>query len=487
MTKILVEAGPGSGKSTTLAKSYKYMLTGQITGTTVTPEQYIIMETARKKFPNISASQAVFVCMTNAGKASLESKLPAKTPLYTYNGLGASVLCRHWRNQTPNQNRGQHILESLIGRNLRDLEWKKRKEYITVLRYIKYLKEELMQPTDQALAAIQVKYGLMDPPPENLGLVQQVMKKMMIKSGDVEWIDQVWLGLQACKTPMYEVGFVDECQDLSRLKLSLLLKACKHLFFCGDPYQSINGFAGADYNSFQTLIQISEEHLQLKTCFRCPPNHIEHANTICPARIKAFKTESIPDDVVIDSNLPAYIASKLSDPKNHLIIGRWNAQLFRIGMKLIKAGITCHIMSRSGENSIEDMLIKYIDKSSAKNLTQLIDICRQEIENASGYTFQAASQIIDTCKCVIELSESATTLTDLKKNIYNLCKNKGYSIPLATIHKSKGLEADYIYILYPSVRSDYPEMTQEQREQEKHVEFVSETRSKHKKVYVKEE
>ena len=67
-------------------------------------------------------------------------------------------------------------------------------------------------------------------------------------------------------------------------------------------------------------------------------------------------------------------------------------------------------------------------------------------------------------------------------NLYSLTKDAPGSVALSTIHKSKGLEAERVYILYPPVQLQ-PD-NQEQVEQEINLEFVSETRSKHQKIYV---
>lgn len=482
MTNLLVEAGPGSGKTTTLTRTHNYLLTNQIIGTP-TQEQFVIMETARQMFPRITAQDAVFVCMTNSGKDDLLEKVTSATRVFTYNGLGASLLIRAHRHQTPDQKRGEKIIEAIIGKRLEDLEWKTRKKYYTCLRYIKCLKEELLTPTEQNLYWIQQKYGIDTLPPENIEEMGAVMRRMMHIDGTTEWIDQVWLALQAIKYPAYKVGYVDECQDLSNLKLLLMLKCCQNLFFCGDPYQAINGFAGADYQVFQRLIGLSAKQLPLKTCFRCPPNRIERANSIRPARILPYKTEIVPDIVVPIADLGSYIRKHLINPKEHLLIARLNNILLRVGLNLMKQGVSCYLMSRSDESSIETIINNYIKQTRAKTLKQLTECATSDKDNASSLGFQAGTFVCERSDCILELAEGCTTIPQVLQRLAALTKNSPAAVPLATIHKSKGLEAKYVYILFPPVPLEVQDPNQ--KEQEINIEFVSETRSSHQTIYVK--
>jgi superfamily I DNA/RNA helicase len=484
MPHLLVEAGPGSGKTTTLTKTHNYLLTGEITGKAPTQEQYIIMETARQMFPKITPNDAVFACMTNSGKEDLINKVPSATRVFTYNGLGASLLIRKHRFQKLDNKRGERLIEAVIGKRLQDLEWPQRRKYYTCLRYIKCLKEELQQPTEDSLYYIQQKYGIEAPPPENVGEMVSVMERMMRIDGTVEWIDQVWLAAQAFKEPPYELAYVDECQDLSLLKLLFVLRTAKNLFWCGDPYQAINGFAGADYNVFKRLIDLAQTHLPLKTCFRCPPNRIDKANRIRPARIVAWKTEKVPDISLSIEELPEYIKNNLQNPKEHLLIARLNNILLRVGIKLLKSGVSCYLMGRTGENGIDQVIKDYITQTRARSLKQLLECVNQDKINAESLGFQAGTFICERADCVIELAQGSTTIPQLLQKLHALTQSSSSAVPLATIHKAKGLEAKFVYILYPPIPLETNDPNQ--REQEINLEFVAETRSSHQTIYVQQ-
>jgi superfamily I DNA and RNA helicase len=55
----------------------------------------------------------------------------------------------------------------------------------------------------------------------------------------------LWLGLKSVKQPLYDLGFVDESQDISKCAYHLVTRLCRNVVFCGDKNQAINAFAGA--------------------------------------------------------------------------------------------------------------------------------------------------------------------------------------------------------------------------------------------------
>lgn len=53
----------------------------------------------------------------------------------------------------------------------------------------------------------------------------------------------------------------------------------------------------------------------------------------------------------------------------------------------------------------------------------------------------------------------------------------------ATIHKSKGLEADHIYVLRPDLLGGFGDLTPEQQKQEDNLHYVAITRAKESLTY----
>jgi DNA helicase-2/ATP-dependent DNA helicase PcrA len=78
----------------------------------------------------------------------------------------------------------------------------------------------------------------------------------------IDFTDMIYLPVRLGLTPA-QASFVmvDECQDLNRAQLELVLscrRAGGRMLFVGDPRQAIYGFAGADCDSFWTISQSHE-------------------------------------------------------------------------------------------------------------------------------------------------------------------------------------------------------------------------------------
>jgi DNA helicase II / ATP-dependent DNA helicase PcrA len=61
---------------------------------------------------------------------------------------------------------------------------------------------------------------------------------------------------------------------------------------------------------------------------------------------------------------------------------------------------------------------------------------------------------------------------------------QGKGICLSTVHKAKGLESPNVYILHPELMPARYAVQEWQKEQERNVQYVAVTRSKHQLVYM---
>jgi superfamily I DNA/RNA helicase len=89
------------------------------------------------------------------------------------------------------------------------------------------------------------------------------------------------------QTQKYDIVFIDECQDLNACQRELMKKAIKpdtgRFIAVGDPAQAIYGFAGADSDSFQKLIDIPNTiTLPLSVCYRCGSDIIDYTKKLMP-------------------------------------------------------------------------------------------------------------------------------------------------------------------------------------------------------------
>jgi len=100
--------------------------------------------------------------------------------------------------------------------------------------------------------------------------IEQYQRERIIDFNDMVCLPTV---LSTSK-PQFDFLLVDEAQDLNRAQLELVL-ACTsaqgRMLFCGDVRQSLYGFAAADTQSINTIIQRTDAQvLPLSICYRCP-------------------------------------------------------------------------------------------------------------------------------------------------------------------------------------------------------------------------
>lgn len=591
---IVVNAGPGSGKSTTLEQAFLLTLTGKY-HFNPSQEQVNICHAISSTFAGVAASQVVFIAFNTTTRDRLATRLPTSTKAYTFNGLGQSIIFKRHKHQKFDKLRGERLLATLLGRNLADFTYNQRLEYYSLLRYVAHCKEELLVPSEASFHFLQTKYNL-TAPPGDIDLATRLMTSMTIPNGAIEFIDQVWMGLQAIQSPLYQVAFVDEAQDLSALRLEFACRVAHNVVFVGDPYQSINAFAGADNEAFEKIERVSAIKLPLLQSFRLPPNHIEHANTVRPARITSYKlepgpieafsindlvpklrsfisgttneftvrwrynpavytkdpnpaplplplpapapvptteTQNSPTQPIPTGQLPTQPVSQLHpnthshshtsgtpltppprsstpppgtpydptthlwtilppqemrDPSSHLMIGRTNAEIFQVAIHLIKHGIACRIIRRKEDQDILTTLRYYLDDKlkqlRTRTIPGLILLLRGDAARARSMPYKSGNVLYEKAQCLIHVCDIADSLESIPDVLEQLTSESTGCVRLCTIHKAKGMEAHFVYILFPPVAHPKAE-TPAEIEQEKNLEFVSETRSQFYKAYIR--
>jgi superfamily I DNA/RNA helicase len=566
MTILLVEAGPGTGKTTTLEVDYNYLLTGRF-GIQPTKEQALICYKSKSSFGDIPASQIVFISFNTSIRDRLRGTIPKSTGVYTFGGLGLSCLIKRHGHHQRDDYRGQKLLSALLGKEFSDLSSSDRSHAYTLLKYVEHFKEELLYPSAEAFHAVQEKYGMPDPPGGFCDLAAPLLQQMQVPNGTWEFIDQVWLGLQTLTSPLFQLAIIDEGQDLSVLRMEFAIKVAHHQLICGDPFQSVNAFAGADHTAFEKLRQVATATLPLKTSFRLPPNHATYANTIRPANIVPFKETPGPIEIfplnhrkspalhnpslsqkisdfldghyynpqtdICDTVMPVHhdsvphanpwqnttnsgdytlipVPASARNPEQHLIIGRTNAEIFRVALNLLHNGVKARIVRRTEDQDILKNLTKYIEyktnyfKKARKpyTISNLIPLLKKDKASAQARPYRQGIVLYEKANCLLELCNQILASDDsqsqsqspsspvpihkLNNLLTNLCAESDDAVRCCTIHKAKGLEADFVYILFPPIAHPLATSPNDQ-EQERNLEFVAETRSRFYKAYVKDE
>jgi DNA helicase-2/ATP-dependent DNA helicase PcrA len=313
-------------------------------------------------------------------------------------------------------------------------------------------------------------------------LARMILKQSINEARSViDYDDMLFMPLiENVAFPKYDIVCVDEAQDTNGVQRALLKRMLEQpngrLIAVGDPKQAIYGFRGADSSAMEMIKkEFGCVELYLTVSYRCPQAVVKKAQEIVPYIIAH---ESAPvGSVEVNPARPF----RSSDS----IICRNSAQLVSLAYALIGKRIGCQILGRDIGKGLVDLINKMNAKGVDALLEKLAEYERREVDKfmAKDQTAQAESlrdKVTCITICIDSLSETSRTVPALIASIDGLFTDKDKGVlTLCTVHKSKGLEWERVYILdadklMPSkwARLDW------QKEQETNLMYVAYTRAK---------
>ena len=286
----------------------------------------------------------------------------------------------------------------------------------------------------------------------------------------------------------YDFVFIDECQDLNTCQRLLMQRAIKpdtgRFIAVGDPKQAIYAFAGADHESYQKLKEIPNTiELPLSFTYRVAPqilNLVKHINPAIIAHtknkpgkvIENFSYKDIQDgDMVLCRNtfpIVALCVKLLSEGKKSYIIGS------DIGLSLKNMISSCkREREEFNMNNVLCRLLKEKEKMVDKIMSNHNMKKSEALEDGQVIIFSEKIQVIEALSSGIDDPNIVIEKIDA---IFSDKEKTG--ICLSNIHKSKGLEADRVFMIHQDlIPSKYATLPW-QIEQERNLEYVAYTRAK---------
>lgn len=319
--------------------------------------------------------------------------------------------------------------------------------------------------------------------------------------GVIDFTDMIYLP-SAYSLPVwrYDVVLVDEAQDMSRAQLELVLRAAGatgRIIAVGDPRQAIQGFAGADNRSFDNIVtRARAKVMPLSVCYRCPTTHLDLAREIVPT-IEAAPGAQPGTVTNID------LARFASMPRSgDLIICRVNAPLVGAALRLIAKGIQARVRGRNigaqiakmGKDASKIEIDPTIEAQGwrvafAKRLDKFVQI-RVDMLSQKKHTENAVEALQDGAECLhvyLEANPAINSLDALVSGIEGLFADEGAAVWLSSIHRSKGLEAERVFVLKPEKMAlTWKGQLAWQAEQEQNLRYVGLTRAKKDLYFVHE-
>lgn len=255
----------------------------------------------------------------------------------------------------------------------------------------------------------------------------------------------------------YDVVFIDEAQDLSPIQLDMLkLMKARRYVFVGDRYQSIYGFRGAQVDSIPQIIQEFEcVCLPLSISYRCPEAIVKRAQMIVP-HIEFLKEGG---EVIWEKQQPK---------EGDLVLCRCTAPLVKECLNSIRRGVKAHVVGQ------EQDLQRAWDEVKDHGINEYRSIVQEK------YKGSRLAEWMDTLDVLEALSEYDPNVENAISSVFG----HTLGITFMTIHRSKGLEADNVFILEPELLPHPMARSSWERQQENNLHYVAITRALKKLCYM---
>ena len=271
---------------------------------------------------------------------------------------------------------------------------------------------------------------------------------------------------------------IDEAQDLNlcqhRLIDNLINQGTVQKWIAvGDRNQAIYGFSGASSSSFDIFLEKGNvEELPLDICYRCATSIIDIANEIYPVMEYSNEIEGVVEDIS-DIEL-------IKD--NSMIVCRNSGPLINLYFQLLGKGKTAYIKGDDILTSIIRFLKPYNSYRTNAARQEMI-YKMDELSNKKSEEGRIALYIFkenfNNFKLLYKnLCDGDETVEFLIEKVRSLFVTQNNAIMLCTIHKSKGLEADIVYILNEELIPSKFAKSEEQLKQEKNLKYVARSRAK---------
>lgn len=329
-------------------------------------------------------------------------------------------------------------------------------------------------------------------------LVPNILERSKEPRGSISFDDMVWLpnvlNLRMWKNDLL-LG--DETQDWNKAQEGIARRSGYRLVLVGDENQSIYGFAGADVQGMRRrrdeLGKEPRGHvcLPLTVTRRCGKAIVEEARQYVPS------FEAHPDNPEGEVNEAMYPLQPAGFQKTRIVpdsetylplvqdgdmvLCRSNAPLVSQCFKQISLGRNAFILGRAfGQGLVA--LVEKLKATSLNDLVTKLESWRDKevgMENAKKFPSESRLQAIqDKYDCIMTFCMDAATPADVVYRINLVFSDTSKpGIRHSSIHRAKGLEAQNVFFLQPSVVYSRSPKTEWEAQQERNLSYVGITRA----------
>ena len=275
----------------------------------------------------------------------------------------------------------------------------------------------------------------------------------------------------------YDIVVVDEAQDMTVSQLEIAEGVCKgRIVIIGDDRQAIYAFRGADCDSLNRLKEkLDGKVLRLTTTYRCAKAIVREAQRLVPD----FEAgDDNPEGEVLYAPLDKLLT--MVQPGD-FVLSRVNAPLVSLAISMLRAGKRARVAGRDLGAGLTALVRKLKAASIPDLMAKIARWEQREVERMmKAKRPERVDAIHDQAEMLVELARDARGMSDLDARISALFSDDGLGdagvVTFSSVHRSKGLEANRVFVLESTLRDN--------NQEELNIQYVAITRAKQTLVWV---
>lgn len=481
---MIVQAAAGSAKTTTIVNAIN-----------IIPEN----------------KKTLFIAFNKDIVEEIKSRLTnsKNSRICTFHSLGLSIFMENNGNKLEDGQINEFKYKNYIKTNINELtEYKEIKSlgrnrsiYIkNIIDLVEYSRFYLAFK-EREIKKVAEKYGITVIRDE-IKVCKKVLEWGENNIAQIDYTDMIWIPCvlnYRTKKSLFNWILIDEAQDTTIAEQKLVEKCYKRgcrVVATGDIAQMINVWCGSDEEAINNFAKMpNTKQFKLPISYRCPKKIVELASK--------YSDNIIAQDTAIDGEIH-YNVSKNAPKNGDMVLCRITAPLISLYMDYLRINKKCYIR---GYEKIKEQYLsliastnsKMIDKQMLtsnglfpelyKNLFKLIDTVKETygLDDEDSLMHPSVLSIYDAICGIRVLSEGLSAVDDLVDKIKVIFNgDEADAIQLSTIHKAKGLEADNVYILLPSLMPIKYAKKEWEVKTEQNLIYVAITRAKKTLNYIEE-
>lgn len=347
---------------------------------------------------------------------------------------------------------------------------------------------KLQVPEDNDIITMADDYGIdVSKKEEDLARLRMTYAKCLKYTSFMDFDDQIFMPIYLGLTiPKYDVVIVDEAQDLNPIQRELICAAGRRVIAVGDDRQAIYGFRGADPDSIKNMVaKLDARILPLSICYRCPRKVVEAAAQIVPdieaaPGAKEGIVETIKSDAFVKMAADGdYVLCRTTAPlvSNCLKFIREGRKAVVRGRDIGQQLLT--LVDKLKDSPYED-ITSFANKLNAYHMEQvsrLSALDRDDQVAALNDRVETIKVLMERCNVVGDIANQVKEIFDDEKTMPDGTVLKLKGIVFCSVHRSKGLEAERVFILCPELLPHPAAKKPWQKIQEDNLKYVAITRA----------